>query len=463
MKVLEMSHEIFFGDIAKYAQEDSMARPKSIPIRATLVKLFPRRAIQASARASGAVIRQRRIDMAHFVWNLILGFGTGRKRTIAGLRMSYERVTGTTIEESSFYDRFTAGLVKLLHGMAGEALAKIDGIGRKLAGPLAQFQDLIITDSTVMRLHDLLAKTFPGCRTNHSKAALKGNLVYSVLGKSKNAIKITDQRRHDRRSFTVGPWVDGCLLLFDLGYYCYALFVNIAHHGGRFVSRLKEGVNPVIVEDAQARGTRSLAGHRLRDALIGLRRPTIDVTVRVSYKQRAYRGRHTTVYTYLRVVGVRDPSTGQYHLFVTNIERADLSAEEVAQVYAARWMIELLFKEIKSYYRIEDLPSGNRHVVESLVYAAILTLVVSRRLLTVLRSKLREYVDRLPTQRWARRLAAVAQDILELIVRPRSETKVIERLVSGMLLEEAIDPNVKRRPLLSAIETRSHRYARKVA
>ena len=38
------------------------------------------------------------------------------------------------------------------------------------------------TDSTVMRLHDLLEKAFPACRTNHTLAALKMHVVLSVTG-----------------------------------------------------------------------------------------------------------------------------------------------------------------------------------------------------------------------------------------------------------------------------------------
>lgn len=49
--------------------------------------------------------------------------------------------------------------------------------------------------------------------------------------------------------------------------------------------------------------------------------------------------------------------------------------------YALRWQIELLFKELKRHYRLEDMPSGNRDIVESLLYAAIPSLAASRRLL----------------------------------------------------------------------------------
>jgi IS4 transposase len=349
--------------------------------------------------------------------------------------------------------------------MTAESFAKLDGVGRALTGPLSQFRDLVLTDSTVMRLHDLLEKAFPGCRTNHSKAALKMHVVLSVTGAGGNSLRVTDQRTHDGPVFRVGPWVRDRLLLFDLGYFRYQLFDCINRNGGYFISRLKRSANPVVVRSNVPHRGRAvdLEGRRLQDVLAGLERQVLDVMVQVTFEHRRYAGRTSRGTQVLRLVGVRDAASGEYHLYLTNIGPERLSAEEIAQVYAARWQIELLFKELKSHYRIEDLPSSKREVVEALVYAAILTLVVSRTLLHAIRRKLRDTADRLPEQRFAAVFAAVAQDILMLMIRPPRETKLTERLVTKMVLHEAIDPNANRPSLIQTIETRRHRYAPRAA
>lgn len=64
--------------------------------------MIPESVVNKLARETGAVLRQRRIRIYELVWVLVLGFGIGRKRTLAALRRSYERQTGQTIEESSF-------------------------------------------------------------------------------------------------------------------------------------------------------------------------------------------------------------------------------------------------------------------------------------------------------------------------------------------------------------------------
>ena len=52
---------------------------------------------------------------------LVLGFAIGRRRTLAALRRSYERGTGQTIEESSFYNRLSPALAKLLKALLSRA------------------------------------------------------------------------------------------------------------------------------------------------------------------------------------------------------------------------------------------------------------------------------------------------------------------------------------------------------
>lgn len=88
------------------------------------------------------------------------------------------------------------------------------------------------------------------------------------------------------------------------------------------------------------------------------------------------------------------------NLYLTNIPAEQLPAEDVQATYALRWQIELLFKGLKRHYRLEDMPSGNRHIVESLLYAAILSLAVSRRLMDVLRTGLPAYAQRLKEHRF---------------------------------------------------------------
>lgn len=442
-----------------------MARGRHIPVQRALRKLFPSTWIVTEARATGAFRRVRRVNPVAFFWALVLGFGAGRTRSLAGLRRAYERATGHTIEESSFYDRFNEGLVALLKRAVAKALEQSLGVGRALRGPLAAFRDVLITDSTVIRLHDMLAKTFPACRTNHTKAALKAHVILSVTGAGRQSVKVTSERAHDGPVLRVGPWVRDRLFLFDLGYFRYQLFACITQNGGYFLTRLKGNANPTIVGVNRTHRGRAipLVGERLRDVIDRMERETLDVMVEICFQRRRYGGRARRDSQIVRVVGVRDPGTKDYHLYVTNAPADKLTDADVQAVYALRWEIELLFKELKQFYRIEDMPSSKRVVVEALLYAALLALAVSRRLLALVIDARPDMADRLPPRRWAALLQTVLSDLLVLALYPRREVKALHKRVATTLWHEAVDPNKKRHPLLQAVERRKHRYRARAA
>jgi IS4 transposase len=431
-----------------------MPHSPSVSIHRTLRKFLPPSLVEASARATGAFQRVRKVDAYALVWSLILGFSAGKVRTIAGLRRVYERVSRTTLEESSFYCRFTPALVRLLRQLLDGVLQQSWGLSRPASGRLRQFRDILVTDSTVIRLHELLAKAFPACRTNHTQAALKVHLVMCAAGAGKQSVKVTAERCHDRRALVLGPWARGKLLLFDLGYFDFRLFRRLDELGGYFVSRLKRSSNPTIVAQNRLWRGRSVAvvGERIWDVVDRLQREELDVTVQVRSRHRAYAGRRSSELRTFRVVGVRDEASGEYHLYITNIDVEVLPPTDIARVYAVRWEVELLFKELKSHYRLDQIPSRKRHVVEAMLYAALLSLAASRALLHALRSAVRAGFV-LPARRWSVLLSQHAHELLAVVVAGREDPALLE-----LLLHEAPDPNRRRPHLLQSVERGTHVY-----
>ena len=52
-------------------------------------------------------------------------------------------------------------------------------------------------------------------------------------------------------------------------------------------------------------------------------------------------------------------------------------------MYIRRWEVESLFRELKARHALDELNTRKKHIVEILVYAALLMLLVSRELLDV--------------------------------------------------------------------------------
>ena len=137
---------------------------------------------------------------------------------------------------------------------------------------------------------------------------------------------------------------------------------------------------------------------------------------------------------------------------MTNIAPEVLDASELAQLYACRWQVEIVFKELKSHYRLDELPTRKATVVEALLLASIITLLVSRRLLDAFRRRLKRFPHRVPEGRWAALFAATASTILDLMFLPVRTSRAVARRLEPMLLHEAIDPNSSRLLLLQGVD-----------
>jgi IS4 transposase len=233
--------------------------------------------------------------------------------------------------------------------------------------------------------------------------------------------------------------------MFDLGYYEFHLFWRIAQKGGFFLSRAKTNANPLIVASHQSvRGNAiDLVGQKLQDVLARLSRRIIDVEVEVPVKLRKYRGRRRTARMRMRLVGVRNDDTGEYHLYFTNIGPETMSADQLASTYRLRWQVELLFTRLKTTMRMGQLPSSKPEIVEALIYASILSLLLSNAFLQVLRkiNPGRVYP--------AQRMDAVFRDfatVLLLKIAANRRDRPVD--IFDLLVAEAADPNRDR--------TRSH-------
>jgi len=418
--------------------------------------------LRDTAAKVGYVQRSRKIDPATLFWILVLGFGAGVQRTLASLRRAYETAAAETLVPSAFYYRFNKGLTAFLkeclaHGIADLASHTSLTLSDKLQG----FKDIIVADGTVIKLHEKLAKQFPGAR---HKAELKIHTAIGLTGNTKS-IALFSGNTAEIKTIRIGPWIKDHILLFDLGYFKYELFSRIRKNGGYFASRLKTTANPTIVSVLRAyRGNAiDLAGKKLQDVLPLLKREVIDVLVEVSFKGSASRPKKTDGDTFevyhpkngtpktketFRLVGIFNKESNAYHLYLTNLSPEQLPAEDVALLYRARWSIELVFKELKRLYKLDVISSGASDIVESLVLVAMLTLVVSHRVLNQIRLLAPEKSQRFTPLRWAESFYSAAPFVM---TRTLKYAGIDEDPVMLLLyfMGESVDPNVNRKRLLS--------------
>ena len=421
-----------------------MARLQSTSLRSTLKSVFPDALVFRYARELKVVRRIRKVDIVALVWTLVLAFQIGADRTIEGLRHGYQKTAGRGLVRSAFYKRLNARLAKLLRKLALEALDTLGATAAAPKGYLTGFRELLAIDATVLRLHKLLAKSYAGSRTNHSAAAAKVHVVMNVIDGSPRQVRVSDGRTGDTVPWRrLGRWVEGCLLLVDLGYYSFQLFDRIGQNGGFFLSRMKSNANQEIIADNRHTGGRGInvVGKRIQDVLPLLKRGILDVDVELSFKRRGYRGRQSTGTCRARLVAIYDEKTGRYHGYFTNLPPDRLAAEDVRYTYALRWQVEILFKSMKQHGHLDHLPSGKKAVVDCLIWASILSLIVSQALFRLVRQAVPKarYV---PLLRWGTLFGRVAEDLLRLALG--RDGRAQDDGLWELLLREAPDPNLRR-------------------
>ena len=71
----------------------------------------------------------------------------------------------------------------------------------------------------------------------------------------------------------------------------------------------------------------------------------------------------------LRRIGYRDPVTGKHYIFLTN--NFKLSAKTIADIYKARWQVELFFKWIKQNLKIKSFVGTSKNAVMTQIWIAL--------------------------------------------------------------------------------------------
>lgn len=426
-----------------------MAQQHNNHIRKALTSLFPAKRIRKLARECKAVHRQRKIDIVALVFSLVLGFASQKQRSVTAFRRAYEKATGTRIAASAFYDRFSQALVRLLRQMLLDSLQKASESSVRSTGRvLKKFAEVLAIDSTLIRLHNALEPFYPSVWTHCMRASAKLCMVMNVVTRGAKTVKITAGSRHDIKTIAIGPWVKKKLLIFDLGYFQGTLFELIDKHDGFFLCRMRKQVNPLILESHRPDGKR-FVGMTLKEAKCEFTNDIVDFDVKMHYDHRRPRKPfRTRRYIRLRVIGVFNHDYHRYHFYITNLSVTKMKAEHIAAVYAARWEIELLFRELKSQYRIDQMPSKNRYVSEALIYSALLCLAVSRRLYSFIRNRFQLDYYRVNFDRWSILFSSICADLLDLLVGPKRYYRYLERRLTEFIRFEVQDPNVSRKTLI---------------
>jgi hypothetical protein len=155
------------------------------------------------------------------------------------------------------------------------------------------------------------------------------------------------------------------LYLFDLGFFDRALFTAARACGAHVLMRLKSTAKPRVL------------GHVIEGSYVELPNWSLGY-----YLTLVRRGRGTVFdldvqwgsgkdVIVLRLVGFAHRANN-IRWYLTTVPRSTLSAHQVIQSYRLRWLIELLFRELKQATDLGRAFTADEHAIEALTYGAML-------------------------------------------------------------------------------------------
>ena len=365
------------------------------------------------------------------------------------MKREYEKEANKTLSDSSWYYRFTPELVVFLHQCVIHGIEELaKDPGRKLSKKLENFRDVFIQDSTIVRLHSSLADKFPAARARTVAAGIKVGVMVSAVANGPKTVALYSEKTAEIKTLKIGPWIKDRILLIDLGFYKTQMFARVEENGGYFVSRIKKNTDPILVsveEGLSKTKSKEFAGKTVSECIKQLSGKDLDAVVKIKFKRRAYKGKQKHDEMIVRLVAVYNDEDEKHHIYITNIQKDILNAKDIANLYGARWDIELLFKELKSKYALDVLETKNVQVIEALIWTAILTLIVSRRIYSLVRNSITqpEKMARYTQLRWSTIFTENASDLLTVILHICGIQRIFETIMS-VFESQALDPHVNR-------------------
>lgn len=196
---------------------------------------------------------------------------------------------------------------------------------------------------------DLCLSVFPWASFRSTKGALKLHVALNHQGYLPEFVAITEGKTSDIELARTLHFPKGSIVTMDKGYVDYQWFQTLTDKGIHFVTRLKCNAKFAIIERQPIKAKQGVFCDQI-----------IQFTGQQMAKKCPSR---------LRLVGYTDPLTEKAYYFLTN--HFKLAAKTIADIYKARWQVELFFKWVKQNLKIKSFIGTSKNAVLTQIWIAM--------------------------------------------------------------------------------------------
>jgi hypothetical protein len=277
------------------------------------------------------------------------------------------------------FETIYEGLLKQYHSFISDS--RLKGLS---------IRNLKIIDSSTIQLFSEILRGVGRNRLDgaRKKGGIKVHAMMDAFSGVTEFVRMTEAREHDRRFLYHLKLAANSWLVFDKAYTVYHQFAKWTTQKIWFVTRMKNNadfhVTKVLVDKTKKKNAKGV-----------LKEQYITVAVK----------QNGTVIERLKLRRITfKTEEGKVYVFVTN--NFTLPASQVATIYKNRWMIELLFKQIKQNFPLRYFWGESSNAIKMQVYCVLiaqLLMVVLRKkaatkksfanMITVIRLHLMSYVE----------------------------------------------------------------------
>ena len=347
------------------------------------------------------------------------------------------------ISREGFHQRINERAVNFFEYMLSQAInisvTKID------LNLVSHFNRVLILDSTLIELPKELSEIFRGSGGSASDSSIKIQFCFDFkLGKFFYFIQegVNPDNRYDNSFVDKLEQYD--LIIKDLGYFILQGFIDISEKGAYHLSRWKSNVSCYIKdEDGKFKklAMEKFLGevNSIKEIEAYIKKENQISKVRLVVEKVPEQVKNTR----LRDMNKKDKKKGKtskqmtkifqgYNVYVSNVPEELLSMENFRKLYGIRWQVELVFKNWKSNFNLEDFSGVRKERILCMLYSKLLLIFISTKIIFQLRNFFWiENGNEISQFKASKHLKIVLGEILKLVLK--KEIKKIPQM-----LEDAV-------------------------
>ena len=425
-----------------------------------LIKWFTSWQIEETAESTGFKQRESKLKPTTFFQTFTVGLWSLHEVTLNTLAGKCEELQSQLkLTRQGLFDRISTG-AKLLKELFNQAMtyATTKDLSTETIEVLKQFRDVQIVDSSTVSLPDKLEKRHKGLGGTNAKAAIKIQVVFSIIRRAFKVIEILKATGNDSDKTVdlAAKLLAMELIIFDLGYYNAKAFRDIDERGAFFISRVK--ANTVFYEENLEKANRYIkidiskelklykksvdkwiyiggtSSNRMKVRLVAIRLPNHIAAERIRKARKKAKTKG------------RDLTKDEIHLLawnvmITNVPEDMLKAETICELYRIRWQVELIFKCWKGCFGIDEMNNVGDKYFECIMYGRLIVITlmtaIYSRLLYVLYAQSRELLSFIMFFKNLREKLSTLIDLLQASKLDKTSLKTLfESIVEKSIYEK---------------------------